>query len=148
MKLTVEVCSDGLYTYYQCDDDPFPSGLVAIALRQIADRIENPRDHRQHADRLRRSTANDHPPRDHQKATEAKDAGRINEKRWAGIVNKLGDEADEIALALDALHRCRVNTRAALVDAEEARANLAGARPPSRPAGSSQPPRPGTTSTR
>ena len=31
-------------------------------------------------------------------------------------------------LALDALHRCRVNTHAALVDAEEARANLAGAR--------------------
>jgi hypothetical protein len=40
MKLTVEVCSDGLYTY-ECDD-PFPPALVAIALRQIADRIDTP----------------------------------------------------------------------------------------------------------
>jgi hypothetical protein len=38
MKLTVEVRSDGSYTY-QCDE-PFPPALVAMALRQIADRID------------------------------------------------------------------------------------------------------------
>ena len=40
MKLTVEVQGNGLYTY-QCDD-LFPPALVAIALRQIADRIDTP----------------------------------------------------------------------------------------------------------
>jgi hypothetical protein len=60
MKLTVEVCSDGLYTY-ECDD-PFPSGLAAIALRQIADRIETRGITGSTVTRLRRSTANDHPP--------------------------------------------------------------------------------------
>jgi hypothetical protein len=38
-----------------------------------------------------------------QKAKEAKDGGRIDEKRWAGIVNKLSDEADEIQSQLKAI---------------------------------------------